>query len=64
MVSFGLQIAEGMEFINRQGFVHRDLALRNVLVESDYHVRIADLGLTRVSAGTDRTRKYWSLIGW
>ena len=38
-----------MEYLNSKGFVHRDLALRNILVDNTHkNVRIADLGLTRV----------------
>lgn len=34
-----------MEYIGGQGFVHRDLSARNVLVYSPVHVEITDFGL-------------------
>ena len=31
LVKFGYQIATGMDYVSRQGIVHRDLATRNCL---------------------------------
>ncbi|XP_078682838.1 proto-oncogene tyrosine-protein kinase receptor Ret-like [Branchiostoma floridae x Branchiostoma belcheri] len=40
------QIANGMAYISQAGYVHGDLAARNVLVGEDLVVKIADFGLT------------------
>lgn len=39
------QLAEGMEHLANLGFVHKDLATRNVLISSNLEVKIASLGL-------------------
>uniref|UniRef100_A0A914XDL7 Protein kinase domain-containing protein n=1 Tax=Plectus sambesii TaxID=2011161 RepID=A0A914XDL7_9BILA len=36
-----------MEFLHMKEVVHRDLALRNILLTSDYIVKIGDFGLSR-----------------
>ena len=40
-------IAKGISHINHVGFVHRDLAVRNVLVDSALQSKVADFGMTR-----------------
>ena len=35
------------EFLSQRGFVHRDLACRNILVGEDHVVKVGDFGLTR-----------------
>jgi tRNA A-37 threonylcarbamoyl transferase component Bud32 len=38
-------IANGLRHIARSGIIHRDIAARNVLLNRDYHPKIADFGL-------------------
>ena len=47
------QIAAGMKHLSDLGIIHRDLALRNILLTSDQIVKIADFGLA-VSLSDDR----------
>lgn len=37
-----------MEYLSRKRYIHRDLATRNILVESKVRVKIGDFGLTKV----------------
>ncbi|KFQ22143.1 Receptor-interacting serine/threonine-protein kinase 1, partial [Merops nubicus] len=42
---FVLEITEGMVYLHEQGFVHKDLKPENILVDTDFHIKIADLGV-------------------
>ncbi|NXE10436.1 RIPK1 kinase, partial [Lophotis ruficrista] len=42
---FMLEITEGMLYLHEQGFVHKDLKPENILVDTDFHIKIADLGV-------------------
>lgn len=47
LAKYALDIAKGMDYLQRMKVVHRDLALRNVLVRDPRHVKICDFGLAQ-----------------
>ncbi|KAM5158392.1 tyrosine-protein kinase Lyn isoform 1-T1 [Mantella aurantiaca] len=48
LIDFSAQIAEGMAYIERKNYIHRDLRAANVLVSEALMCKIADFGLARV----------------
>ncbi|XP_044540475.1 tyrosine-protein kinase JAK3-like, partial [Gracilinanus agilis] len=48
LLLYAAQICKGMEYLGSQRYVHRDLANRNILVESESHVKIGDFGLAKL----------------
>ncbi|XP_051750193.1 tyrosine-protein kinase JAK2 [Ctenopharyngodon idella] len=48
LVHYASQICKGMEYLATKRYIHRDLATRNILVESELRVKIGDFGLTKV----------------
>uniref|UniRef100_H3DJR0 Tyrosine-protein kinase n=1 Tax=Tetraodon nigroviridis TaxID=99883 RepID=H3DJR0_TETNG len=48
LIDFSAQIAEGMAYIERRNYIHRDLRAANVLVSECLLCKIADFGLARV----------------
>nr|AAO47335.1 tyrosine kinase jak2b [Tetraodon fluviatilis] len=45
---YASQICKGMDYLAAKRYIHRDLATRNILVESEMRVKIGDFGLTKV----------------
>ena len=51
-----------MEFVSEQKIVHRDLACRNVLLDSEFSCKVTDFGLARdVYASSTGTACVWPL---
>ncbi|XP_068429971.1 tyrosine-protein kinase JAK2a [Clinocottus analis] len=48
LLHYASQICKGMDYLATKRYIHRDLATRNVLVESEMRVKIGDFGLTKV----------------
>ncbi|XP_030219314.1 tyrosine-protein kinase Lyn [Gadus morhua] len=48
LIDFSAQIAEGMAYIEKMNYIHRDLRAANVLVSDSLLCKIADFGLARV----------------
>uniref|UniRef100_A0A0N5AE99 receptor protein-tyrosine kinase n=1 Tax=Syphacia muris TaxID=451379 RepID=A0A0N5AE99_9BILA len=57
LISFGFQIASGMDFLSSRMCIHRDLAARNILVTEKRAVRIADFGLARKDENVYQVRR-------
>ncbi|KAI5628251.1 tyrosine-protein kinase JAK1 [Silurus asotus] len=47
LISYAVQICQGMDYLGSRNYIHRDLAARNVLVENESTVKIGDFGLTK-----------------
>uniref|UniRef100_A0A8C9WA45 Tyrosine-protein kinase n=1 Tax=Scleropages formosus TaxID=113540 RepID=A0A8C9WA45_SCLFO len=48
LIDMAAQIAEGMAYIEKKNYIHRDLRAANVLVSEALHCKIADFGLARI----------------
>ena len=51
----GLQVAEALEYANRQGVLHRDVKPSNLLLDPKGNVWVADFGLAKASDHEDIT---------
>jgi serine/threonine protein kinase len=51
----GIQVAEALEYANRQGVLHRDVKPSNLLLDNHGNVWVADFGLAKTSDADDLT---------
>ncbi|XP_030358937.1 tyrosine-protein kinase HCK isoform X1 [Strigops habroptila] len=57
LIDFSAQIAEGMAYIEKRNYIHRDLRAANVLVSAALVCKIADFGLARVIEDDEYTAR-------
>ena len=66
-VDWILQAARGLEYAHRQGIIHRDVKLANLLLDRDGTVKILDMGLARMigvaADGLDRITSAHEVMG-
>jgi len=56
-----LQAARGLEYAHAQGIVHRDIKPGNILRDTSGVIKVADLGLARLSDASGKSRSNTSL---
>lgn len=47
MVKLAMQVADGVRHLHKYNIIHRDLACRNLLVDSQLEVYVSDFGFAR-----------------
>ncbi|KAH7637811.1 tyrosine kinase-like protein [Dermatophagoides farinae] len=60
LIHFAYQISKGMEFISSHGIIHRDLAVRNILIDENKNCKVADFGLSRSIRDKDCDIDVWA----
>ncbi|XP_047202224.1 tyrosine-protein kinase Lck [Girardinichthys multiradiatus] len=57
LIDMSSQVADGMAFIERKNYIHRDLRAANILVSQDLVCKIADFGLARLIEDNEYTAR-------
>jgi len=64
LVRIALKAALGLKHLHSEGVIHRDIAVRNVLVDAHLHVRVADFGFARVKEAISLEGTYTASNVW
>ncbi len=62
IISYAVQIAEGLDAAHKKGIIHRDIKSSNIMITNDDKVKIMDFGLAKIKGRTQLT-KVGSTIG-
>eukprot|EP00118_Oscarella_pearsei_P002752 m.11467 g.11467 ORF g.11467 m.11467 type:complete len:465 (+) comp23382_c0_seq2:180-1574(+) len=46
LLAISHQVAQGMEYLSGEGFIHRDIATRNCYISDGVHIKIANFGIS------------------
>ncbi|MXQ96928.1 hypothetical protein E5288_WYG014893 [Bos mutus] len=52
-----METIEGMRYLHGEGVIHKDLKPENILVDSDFHIKIADLGVASFKTWSKLTKE-------
>ncbi|KAM4835359.1 receptor-interacting serine/threonine-protein kinase 1 isoform 2-T3 [Thomomys bottae] len=52
-----METIEGMRYLHEEGVIHKDLKPENILVDSDFHIKIADLGVASFKTWSRLTKE-------
>jgi len=52
-----IELAEAVQYIHGQGFIHRDIKPKNILLTDEGHIKLADLGLAKFVNSTQNTQR-------
>ncbi|XP_061695405.1 receptor-interacting serine/threonine-protein kinase 1 isoform X2 [Syngnathoides biaculeatus] len=52
-----LEVLEGMVYLTERNVIHKDIKPENILIDKDFHIKIADLGLATCKTWTKLTKE-------
>jgi serine/threonine-protein kinase len=55
-LTIGLQVAEAVITVHKQGIIHRDLKPQNIKFTSEGQIKVLDFGLARTSTASDKSK--------
>ncbi|GFP96987.1 probable serine/threonine-protein kinase at1g18390 [Phtheirospermum japonicum] len=47
-LSIAIETADALDYLHKSDIIHRDVKTNNILLDNDFHVKVADFGLSRL----------------